>query len=169
MTGTDERLGTADRTVGTATTDEDHLADELARLVAVADPVPAAWAVDARATFAWRAISGAEARLDYDAEVVGRHAADNGAGQGGGARRQVRYACGPQAVELDVDTADEAVRLVGRVAPSASVPVVVHWPGGQRSTTSDEDGVFRLDDLPREPLCVQVLAEQPLKTGWLVP
>jgi hypothetical protein len=168
MTGTDERLGTAGHTVGEpSTSGDDHLAGELARVVALADPVPPEWAAAARAAFAWRAIAGAEARLDYDAEVVA------GSGKGGPppdlARRQLRYTSGARAVELDVDTGADKVRLVGRLVPAGQAEVVVHWPGGQRSTTCDAAGGFGVDDLPTRPLCLLVAGDEPFKTGWFVP
>ena len=169
MTGTDERLGVADRTVGTpSAAGDEHLAGELARVVALADPVPPAWGAAARAAFAWRAIAGAEARLDYDAEVGVGPGTDDRARPAGRAR-QVRYSRGPDAVELDVETGADKVRVTGRLVPARSAEVVAHWPGGQRSTASDAAGAFRFDDLPLAALCVQVLADQPLKTGWLAP
>jgi hypothetical protein len=178
MTGNDARPGTIDRMGESQTLGDEHLADEVGRVVRVADPVPASWKAAARAAYAWTAIAGDPARLAYDSLVTGadegvaarRSGADGDGPQplSGSVPRSLRYTCGQSAVELDLDVGSDKLRVVGRVVPAASVEVVAHWPGGRRSVASDAAGGFRFDELPRRPLCFEVTGPVPVKSGWVV-
>ena len=146
----------------------DALAGELRRVVALADPVPDGWRAVATAAFGWAAIDAAAAVLVYDSQAVqgGRVGTTHATGS---TRREMRFAAGALAVELELDVGDDAVRVVGRLLPGRAVDVVALWPGGQVATTSEGDGSYRFDDLPRRPLCLHVAGAPALKTGWIVP
>jgi hypothetical protein len=144
------------------------VAAELGRVMTLADPVPASWRAAADAAFGWTAFAGVGARLAYDSHLAG-DAGDEGTRPAGTVPRQLRYTAGTLAIELDLDIGADKVRVLGRVAPAASVAVVARWPWGQAAGVSDDDGAFRFDELPRRPLCVSVGGDNPAKTGWVVP
>lgn len=145
----------------------DALAAELHRVVGLADPVPDDWRAAAAGAFAWASIDAEPTRLEYDSRAV-----PAGRAVGGGppavATRAVRYVAGSAAIELELDVGADKVRVVGRVTPVRPVDVAVLWPEGRRDETTDEFGTFRVDDLPRRPLCVVVGGLQPVKSGWIV-
>lgn len=147
---------------------DDALAVELGRVAALADPVPDAWREVASASFAWMAIDAAPATLAYDSRST-RAGSASGAQLSGAAPREVRYAAGSLAVEVELDVGADKIRVLGRVVPGRRADVVALWPGGRREAASDGSGTFRFDELPRRPLCFHVAGGQPVKTGWIVP
>lgn len=148
---------------------DDALLAELRRVAAVADAVPAAWRETAAASFAWTSIDAVPAQLTFDSHSPDAAATSGNAAVSGraGTAREVRYTAGSLAVGLELDIGADKVRVVGRLAPARAVAVVALWSDGRAEATSDEGGRFRFDDLPRRPLCVVVLGEQPVKTGWI--
>ena len=143
----------------------DALAAELHRVVGLADPVPDGWRSAAAGAFAWAAIDAAPTRLDYDSRAV---PGGRAGGLPGAAPREVRYVAGPVAIALELDVGADKVRAVGRVTPARRVGVTVLWPEGRRDEETDEAGTFRVDELPRRPLCVVVRGSEPVKSGWIV-
>lgn len=144
---------------------DDALLAALRRVVMAADPVPGAWYEAAGASFAWVSIDAEHATLAYDSTSTG----PPGAVPVGPVVRELRFACGPVSVELEVDASGDALRVLGRVRPARSVEVLALWPEGKLEVMSDDAGTFRFDELPRRPLCVVVGGERPVKTGWIVP
>ena len=63
---------------------------------------------------------------------------------------------------------DEIV-MQGHLLSGGSAKVTVHWPDGERVTSTDPLGSFRVHDLPRVPLYVHLDMSTPLKTPWLIP
>jgi hypothetical protein len=146
---------------------DDALDAELRRVAALADPVPDAWRDVARAGFAWATIDAAPAQLTYDSRSS--RGERLGGGPLSGAARQLRYlASGPLGVEVEIDVGADKLRVLGRLVPARVAEVVALWPGGRREAVSDAGGTFRVDELPRLPLCLHVCGEQPVKTGWIV-
>lgn len=145
----------------------DGLADELKRVLALADPVPDGWQAAAGGAYAWAAIDVPAACLVYDSRAVlgGRVGSGHVAGT---TLRTMRFAVGPLAVELELDLGVDNLRVAGRVRPGRAVEVVALWPEGRVATTSDGEGLFHLDELPRRPLCLHVTGEPAVKTGWIV-
>ena len=147
---------------------DDALAAEVRRVAALADPVPDRWREVASASFAWMAVDAVPARLAYDSRST-RAGSAGGAQLSGAAPRELRYAAGSLAVEVELDVGADKIRALGRVVPGRRAEVVALWPGGEREATSDSGGTFRFDELPRGPLCFHVTGGQPVKTGWIVP
>jgi hypothetical protein len=152
--------------VTTVPPSHDALAADLHRALAAADPVPDAWRAAARASFAWAAVDAAPAPLVYDSRAAlgGRV----GARALGPAPRELRFAAGSATVEVELDAGADKLRLVGRLAPGRATSVVAVWPGGSAEARSDDAGVFRLDELPRRPLCLHVPSAPAIKTAWIV-
>ena len=147
--------------------DDDLLVDELRRVATLADPVPEAWRPMAEQSFGWASIEAVPAQLAYDsrAEAPG---GDGRAHAAGTVPREVVYSAGALAIELELDVGADKVRLLGHVVPARSAAVRVLWPEGHAETTCDDSGAFRVDELPRRPLCVHVAADPPVKTGWVI-
>jgi hypothetical protein len=146
---------------------DDALVDELRRVRALADPVPAAWRQAALASLAWQDIDAEPAALAYDS-LSGRDPRLAGGQPGTQAVRELRYAAGAAGLSLEVDLNADRLRVVGEVSPAAPVEVVAVWPEGRQATTTDDRGAFRFDDLPRRPVCFVVAGESPVKTGWIL-
>jgi hypothetical protein len=146
---------------------DDALVDELRRVRAVADPVPDAWLRAAIAGLGWRGIDAEPATLAYDS-LSGRDPRLGGGSPGTQVVRELRYAAGAAGLSLELDLNDDRLRVVGEVSPPAAVEVVAMWPEGRLATTADDQGAFRVDDLPRRPLCFVVGGESPVKTGWIL-
>ena len=146
---------------------DDALVDELRRVRALADPVPAAWRQAALASLAWQDIDAEPAALAYDS-LSGRDPRLAGGQPGTQAVRELRYAAGAAGLSLEVDLNADRLRVVGEVSPAAAVEVVAVWPEGRQATTADDRGAFRFDDLPRRPLCLVIGGDAPLKTGWIL-
>jgi hypothetical protein len=146
---------------------DDALLEELRRLAAAADPVPAGWWDDAGAAFGWHQIAAEPAALAYHA-LSGR---DPGLGRvqlAGRVLRELRWTGAGREVAVEVDVGDERLRLVGTVSPAAVVQVTAVWPDGHENVTTGEQGRFTFDDLPRRPMCLVVGGDQPLKTCWIL-
>jgi len=146
---------------------DDALVDELRRVRALADPVPEAWLRAALASLGWQDIDAEPAALAYDS-MSGRDPRLGGGSTGPQVVRELRYAAGAAGLSLEVDVNGDRLRVVGDISPAAAVEVVAVWPEGQVATTADDRGAFRLDDLPRRPVCFVVAGESPVKTGWIL-
>lgn len=149
---------------------DDLLVDELRRVAAVADPVPAAWSEAARAAFAWVRLPGVPARLTYDSQPGA-----DGWGSGslsGAAVRTVRFTAGSGpdrlGIEVEVDIGADKLRIAGSLRPGRHAPVTAITPDGRTPAESDATGGFHVDELPRVPFCLLVGGAQPVKTGWIV-
>ncbi len=166
--GTPEDAEMTDTAAGTP--GDDALLAELRRVAATADPVPAGWRETAMTSFAWTSIDAEPAQLTYDSRsephVATSIGGDEVSGRAGPAR-EVRYTRGSLAIGLELDVGADKVRVLGRLTPGRTAIVVALWPEGRAEATTDDGGTFRFDELPRRPLCVVVLGEAPVKTGWI--
>jgi hypothetical protein len=148
--------------------DDEVVEAELRRLVALADPVPAAWREVAEACGAWLAIDGEPAVLAYDS-VSGRERLFDGVRLGAITLRELRFSGAGGDIDLEIDVGGDRVRLLGRLSPPRPAEVTVAWPTGCQVMAADDRGTFHADDLPCQPLCLVVAGEEPTKTGWIVP
>ncbi len=148
--------------------DDDLLDAELRRIVAVADPVPPAWRDAALAAVGWLALDGEPAELVYDS-ISCRERPLDGVRLTEVAMRELRYARGAEAVDLELDVGADKLRALGALVPARPAEVTVTWPEGSRVVVADERGLFHLDELPRRPLCFLLAGEDPIKTGWILP
>jgi hypothetical protein len=155
-----------EHTAATAPGDDSLLAD-LHRVVAVGDPVPDDWRAAASSSFRWSSIDAEAAELAYDS-ISGRDRRIGGGHISGFALRELRYVAGARAIELELDVGDDKLRVLGRLIPARRADVVATWPEGRRVTTTDDDGAFRFDELPRRPLSVYVTGDHRVKTGWIL-
>ena len=119
------------------------------------------------ASFGWHRIDAEPAELVYDA-ASGRDPRLGGVQLAGGTLRELRYTAGARTLAVEVDVADDKVRVAGMVTPPVAVEVMVVWPEGLDTVTSGAAGDFRFDELPRRPLCLVVKGDAPAKTGWIL-
>jgi hypothetical protein len=131
---------------------------ELRQLVEADGTVPGDWRAAARVAFGWLALDVPVAELVYDSTTVQL-----------AVRRQARFVTATGGVELELEMKDDEVALRGELVAAGPAKVTVRWPGGELTSATDEAGTFRFHDLPRAPLHVQVHADSPCKTGWLLP
>lgn len=145
----------------------DAVAAELRRVLALADPVPDEWRADAGAAFGWARLDAAVAHLTYDSRALQGGRVGTALGTAA-TLRTVRFAVLHLAVELELDVGVDKLRAFGQLRPARAAEIVVRWPEGHVATTSDGEGTFRLDELPRRPLCLHVAGDPTIKTGWIV-
>jgi hypothetical protein len=91
----------------------------------------------------------------------------------GGSRRGPRYVVF-RGDDLTVELAVAPDRsVVGRILPPSTTDMVLRWPGGSRSSRSDEFGCFTLPNLPPGPASLRFPARpgrwsRPVGTEWIV-
>lgn len=141
--------------------DADAVRQTLGRLMVDGGTVPELWWDAADAAFQWFILDAAYAELVYDSRAARSGLRPR--------MRQVRYAAGPQGVEVALDARDGEVMLSGRVEPADPVTVTARWPDGASSSEADDAGVFHIHGLPPRPLSLQLTSAPPVKTGWLLP
>jgi len=150
--------------MSTSDRSDDDLVRELARAVAVHDPVPAELLVFAREAFTWRTV---DAEL---AELVADSSAAAGAGLRGPADvRLLSFIVGEQQLDLELLVDGGARRLVGELTPGRPALVVVEHAGGSLTQDADELGRFLVTGVPAGRLRVRCepAGGTPIVTPWL--
>jgi len=129
--------------MSTSDASDDDLVRELARAVAVHDPVPPELRTFAREAFTWRTVDAELAELVADSRETA------GAGLRGAADvRLLTFTAGGQQLDVELLTEGAARRLVGELTPPQQARVVVEHAGGTRTEDTDELGRFLLADVP---------------------
>jgi hypothetical protein len=139
------------------------LITRLRPLLEADDPVPPEVVAAARAASTWRTIDEELAELADDS--VGTPA-----GVRGGAARLLTYRAGDLTVELEVSTADGALRILGQVVPPQAMRVRIEQVGPAVEATADDLGRFRAGGLapgPTRLVCTPVTpGGVPVHTQW---
>jgi hypothetical protein len=151
-------------------TNDDETADtrilqELRRIAARVDPVPAELLAAARGSLDWRTVDAELARLTFDSVV------DAGDGQpvrGGGRPRLLTFAAEGLEVEVELLPSGPRWRLVGQLVPPGPAEVEVRYLGGTVDASADQLGRFVVDGVPSGPvsLCCRT-AGRTVVTDWL--
>lgn len=132
-------------------TDDPELLAELRSLLERCDPIPDSVYACAEAAYLLALLEDGWERLDLVADpVLVRSGSRSFRFQGKGIRVEIRLTRSPWGALLE-----------GVVMPSSAFEV--RWPAGSRSCRPDAGGVFRLDDLPNQPLRIGVGS---LVTPW---
>jgi DNA-directed RNA polymerase specialized sigma24 family protein len=147
--------------------DEAKVLAELRRIVADDNTMPSGWEAAASAAFGWLVLDAPVAERVYDSTTLGAGATPVVGNLG--EVRQLRFAAGPDGIELILDAKDDEILLTGNLRPRRPADVTARWPDGAEVVRSDDDGLFRFQGLPLVPLSVHVDGENRLKTGWVVP
>jgi len=124
--------------------DEDRLAAELARVLSVADPVPAAVVDAARHSFGWRELDAELAKLVADSRLAA-------ASVRGDPGRLLSFQAGDRTLEIEVTRLDDRLRILGQVVPPGPAQVRAEQPAGTLDVTADHLGRFTIDSLPPGP------------------
>ena len=126
-------------------TDDDHddqLMDELRRLGAAADPVPADVLLAARSAIAYRRMDAELAALTDDSLMASASTGMRGTGTD---ERLLTFRTGDREVEVEVTPRGAGRVIVGQVVPTEQAYVTVRTPGGQDGIDTDEIGRFSVE------------------------
>lgn len=146
--------------------DEPAWADDLAAVVATADPLPYDTLQSLRACFTRRSLDAELAELVYDSlldEPVGVRS--------GGGTRQLSFH-GPR-VAVEMEVVPERHRVVGQVVPARASEVEVRHAAGSYLLRSDPVGRFVVENLPKGPVsfrCTERAGDDPFVTvtDWIL-
>ncbi|HYA45678.1 MAG TPA: hypothetical protein VED59_08720, partial [Acidimicrobiales bacterium] len=121
----------------------------------------------AKAAFAWWAVAGAIAGLEFDSAVDDD---DLARVRDAGSERRLRFHGRGRVVEVRV--LDNGTRLVGRVAPPVAGSMVLRYPdGASLSTPVDNLGQFFFDTLRRGAMSLRPMTADPaigdFETEWV--
>lgn len=140
---------------------DEPMFEELADVLRRVDPVPPAVVAAARASFAWRDLDAALARLTADS-------LRDLAGVRGGSGRLLTFAAGAVTIEVEVTPAGGRLRILGQVVPPQPARLRVDQPGGSVEVVADHLGRFAVADLAAGATrfhCSPVDGE-PVRTEW---
>lgn len=107
------------------------------------DPAPERVHHAARGAFAWRDVENELAELAADSLLVDAPVRSRTG------PRLLSFACGPVAIEMEVNETGRTRQVVGQVLPPTAGELQVRGP--QHGVRPDELGRFFLDDLPAGP------------------
>jgi hypothetical protein len=135
-------------------TGSDHdLMEELRLAGLVADPVPERVVFAAKASLAWRTIDAELAELTYDSAFDDdRRALVRGAATA----RLLTFAADGLTVDVEVESTDRELRLVGELAPGQRAVIIVGHAEGTTEVETDDDGRFRTEGVPAGPVSLSV-------------
>lgn len=131
---------------------DDALLDELKAALSP-DPVPAAVAEAARATFTWRNID------DELAELLSDSAETALAGVRGGGDRRLAFEAPQLVIEFVLVPGPRGSRLEGQLAPGGPARIEVLQGGTVTEIAADDVGRFSLDGVAPGPLALRVLRD----------
>src|SRR5690242_1863025 len=118
---------------------EDQLEDELRRLAARLDPVPAEFLQAAAGAFAWRDIDAELAELVFDSLLDSSEAS---LVRGSPERRMVSFAGGGLTIDVEVTATGNDRAVMGQVAPPQHAAVDVRRRQETITVETDELGRF---------------------------
>jgi hypothetical protein len=132
---------------------DDELEQELRRLAADVEPVPAELLRAALDAFAWRDIDAELAELTYDSLVDA-----DGASlvRGSPGQRLVSFAVGGMTIDVEVTSAGPGRTVMGQIAPPQRATVDIRYPGDTVTVEADELGRFRSGTLPPGPASLRL-------------
>jgi hypothetical protein len=147
--------------------DEDTaLLQELARVMATADPVPPDVVAAAKASFTWRTIDAELAELAFDSLLD----ADAVLVRGDDQPRLLTFANSSVTIELVVVIEAAGRRVVGQLVPEQQATIELVHSGGTASAQADELGRFRAEPLGSGPMrlrVVPIMGGPVTETDWV--
>lgn len=146
---------------------DDELIDRLRRIAEQVDAVPDLVAESARAAFSTRHLDDEIAELLNDSALAGEQAvrlARPGP-------RMLSFEAGDVSLEIQLDDAGGRIALRGMAVGTTGDAEIETTTTGSRPVPIDDQGWFRVDGLPVEPVRVRVRATNgaPVTTGWIRP
>jgi hypothetical protein len=142
--------------------------DELRRIAAVVDPMPAALVRAGCESLTWRRVDAELAELLADSVVDDERLAQV---RSSGGVRAVTFEAPDFTIELDILGEGAHRTLVGQLVPAYEAAIEVQTGGLRSTVTADTHGRFRVEDVPagRMRLRVTGISEtsKPLETSWI--
>lgn len=132
---------------------DDELEDELRRLAADQDPVPASLVRAAVDAFGWRDLDAALAELVYDSLL---DTEDASLVRGSPGQRLVSFAVGGITIDCEVTSAGDGRTVLGQIAPPQRATVEIRHPRDTVTVEVDELGRFRSGPLPAGPASLRL-------------
>jgi hypothetical protein len=132
---------------------DDELEEELRRLAASRDPVPAQLHQAAVDAFLWRDIDAEIAELVYDS-LLDTDAAS--LVRGPADQRLVSFAAGGMTIDLEVTSAGPGRTVMGQITPPRRATVDIRHPQDTVTVEADDLGRFRSGPLPRGPASLRL-------------
>lgn len=148
--------------------EDDPLLAELRRLAGVVDPVPDEVTAYAKAALGWRRIDAELAELLVDSRLE-TLAATRSVSE---SARSLTFRASDLDVDVELVPEDDAVSLLGQLAPAASATIEAQRDDGTTVATADADelGRFRLMLEPGARVRLIVRREPPaapVETSWI--
>ena len=132
---------------------DDELEQELRRLAADAEPVPAGLIRAALDAFAWRDIDAQIAELVYDSLL---DAEETMLVRGPADQRMVSFAAGGMTIDVEVTSAGPGRTIMGQIAPPQRATVDIRYPEDTVTVEADELGRFQSGTLPPGPASLRL-------------
>jgi hypothetical protein len=148
--------------------EDDPLLAELRRLAGVVDPIPDEVTVYAKAALGWRRIDAELAELLLDSRLEAltttRSVSESA--------RSLTFRASDLDVDVELEPEDEAVSLLGQLAPAGRAKIEAQRDDGTTVATADADelGRFRLSLEPGARVRLIVRRESPaapVETSWI--
>jgi hypothetical protein len=148
---------------------DDELEQELRRLTAHAEPVPAELIEAAVAAFAWRDIDAEIAELVYDSLLDAEEAS---LVRGPAEQRMISFAVGGMTIDVEVTSAGPGRSVMGQIAPPQRATVEIRYRQDTVTVEADELGRFRSGALPPGPASLRLRPPPggegpPIVTDWV--
>jgi hypothetical protein len=149
--------------------DDTELEEELRRVVAQVDSVPAALLEEAEGALAWRTIDAELAELAFDSLVDhGEAALVRGIQHG----RMLSFRASSLTIEVEVTGTRASRRLVGQLVPAQRGSVDIRHADNVVNVEADELGRFSADSLQAGPISLRcridsAAAQRPVVTDWI--
>jgi hypothetical protein len=132
---------------------DDELEQELRRLAAHAEPVPAELIQAAVDAFAWRDIDAEIAELTYDSLLDAEEAS---LVRGPADQRMISFAAGGLTIDVEVTSAGPGRSVMGQIAPPQRATVDIRYRQDTVTVEADELGRFRSGTLPPGPASLRL-------------
>lgn len=147
--------------------DDDALAAELGRLLAIVDPVPEPVQIAARVAIEWRTLDAELAALVHDSMVDEPALAL----RGDAGPRALTFEAPDLTIEIETerDGAGETLRLIGQLVPPQAAQIAVRNGDELLATSADARGRFRAPGLSAGSLRLRCRLgdDRLVETDWL--
>jgi hypothetical protein len=144
---------------------DDDLIDRLRRIADDVDAAPALVTESARAAFATRHLDDELAELLHDSDL----APSQGVRRAQPGPRLLSFEVGEVSLEIQIDEAGGRFAVRGLATATVGEAEVETTTSGPHRVPIDDQGWFRVDDLPAEPVRIRVTATDGrlVTTGWI--
>jgi len=148
---------------------DDELEQELRRLAARAEPVPAELVQAAEDAFAWRDIDAEIAELVYDSLLDAEEAS---LVRGPAEQRMISFTAGGMTIDVEVTGAGPGRSVMGQITPPQRATVEIRHRQDTVTVEADELGRFRSGTLPPGPASLRLRPPPgapgpPIVTDWI--